>query len=419
MPRLLYPCALALTLLGPGLPATVAATDLPTDSATQPGEADFVAGLQSYRAGQYNAALDAFNRAFSAGRSDAETTYYLGLTHLQLRQFDEARGYFELVVASGQNLDKAHFYLGQIALEQDKPAEAAEWFRRSLETATGGVAQAARAGLQQAEQRRPSLSGSRFAEFNLGYDSDVVFLPDSAIPFVFDQSAAFVNVYAGGFEAIGNSDYVFDIVLNATEYDGLSQGQNVGFGGGLSHEYQRWNWDFGWRLGSNFTFFGGEPYQGSPQLSLKAGRNDWTLFYDYNYYAALDSLFDFLDGSRHRAGFSRTYEAETWAIGAGYAYEINDLESPEASPRRISFTTGFNMVLDSNSTLSLNLGYQDIDYEAGPRVDERLQASLEVERRLGSNLDIHAAFTRVDNNSTVNSQDYERNIVTLGLGWGF
>lgn len=53
------------------------------------------------------------------------------------------------------------------------------------------------------------------------------------------------------------------------------------------------------------------------------------------------------------------------------------------------------------------------------RIDDRLRVKVGLNYKLTKSVDVVAAYTHTDNNSSIDSNKYERDLVSLGVNWYF
>lgn len=113
---------------------------LPTPVSSQPpGPTSAEAGLSAYRAGRFQAAVNHFSQAISAGSADPWVRYYRGRAHQQLGEHGPA---VEDLNQSSKQLSDAKVLaaLGYSLCRQGQPGPAAECFRKAVDA---GLATAA------------------------------------------------------------------------------------------------------------------------------------------------------------------------------------------------------------------------------------------------------------------------------------
>jgi tetratricopeptide (TPR) repeat protein len=116
-----------LTLSGPTVLAAGGGDDGSTPTSRGASEdPDYVAGKQAVAAMNWQAALDAFNKAAAKDPTNANAQNYLGYTYRQLGKFDLAFKYYEEALRLNPKHRGAHEYLGEAYLMVNNLAKAEE-----------------------------------------------------------------------------------------------------------------------------------------------------------------------------------------------------------------------------------------------------------------------------------------------------
>lgn len=107
----------ALTLPGPAAIAAGGGGDSSPPAALAPPEdPNYVAGKQAAEAGNWQAALDAFNKVVAKDPRNANAHNYLGYTYRKSGQFDLAFKHYEEALRLNPRHRGAHEYLGEAYL---------------------------------------------------------------------------------------------------------------------------------------------------------------------------------------------------------------------------------------------------------------------------------------------------------------
>lgn len=145
-------------------------------SAAETPATAFERGVAAAQSGDFETALEAFQRAQHAGMDSAGLYFNLGVAYFRTGETTAARRAFQAAIERGEMVAPAAFNLGRIAAEADEPAVARRWFQRAAEAAqTEQVRQRALARLDNQPPRR--FAGSLRA--GVGHDSNVAAAPSS------------------------------------------------------------------------------------------------------------------------------------------------------------------------------------------------------------------------------------------------
>ena len=92
----------------------VLAQEFPIESQYQP----LISGMENYRDGNYEQALEEFQKALTIFPDDPDIPFYIGLTYLQLNQPEKAIEYFKKTLDKDPEYTDAHFQLGVVLIQQ-------------------------------------------------------------------------------------------------------------------------------------------------------------------------------------------------------------------------------------------------------------------------------------------------------------
>lgn len=77
-----------------------------------------ISGMEHYKDGRYNEALEAFQKALAIFPDDPDIPFYMGLTYLQLNEPDKAVEFFKKTLEKDPAYTDAHFQLGVILVQK-------------------------------------------------------------------------------------------------------------------------------------------------------------------------------------------------------------------------------------------------------------------------------------------------------------
>jgi len=83
-----------------------------------------VSGMEHYRDGNYEKALEEFQKSLTIFPDDPDIPFYIGLTYLRLNQPEKAIEYFQKTVSMDPSYTDAHFQLGVALIQQKAYQEA-------------------------------------------------------------------------------------------------------------------------------------------------------------------------------------------------------------------------------------------------------------------------------------------------------
>ena len=388
--------------------------------ASDPGRAEFDAGVAAYRAGDREAALQKFESARAAGYDTPQLRFNLGLCYYQLRRYAEARAQFEVLRTREGYAGVADFHLGLIAAREGDRARAAS-LGRGLE-AGADAALARRAGFAlgriDAGAAAPVPSGYLFA--GVGHDSNPALIEENLQPGArggspeLDLLGAINWPVAGdarAFTALRGGAYLKDYT------EDIGQDQRGAFAG-VSRELDDGARRLSVGLDASTSTFDGErlldAYTVQAQRAPSAGPG-WR-------FGAQASLLEAprtyagLEGWRARASVARSVRAGATLVRLGYEFERNERDDPEQSPDRHRVEVLLDHPGGARTTLRWSLRWRQSRFDAAGREEDLAQAGLQLRRQLGATTYALLDLQYSDNDAP-GAYAYERRTALLGLEW--
>lgn len=425
MKRLVISTLLALAISTPALAQTSA-------------EKSFSQGMEAFRSGSFELALTAFEKARKEGMTHPSLYYNMGVSAYRLARHEEARDNF-LIAANYDKLRQvAHYNLGLVALKLGDRADAIAWFDRALEGDNDKIR--ALAATQLNQLTRTSIK-NRYGVIglSLGTDDNVVD-PDATTNT--DEGDEFVELFAAGSYLIGapNNGWRLDASAYLLNYSQVDDFDISALRLGAARVIRLGHWRTEAAVSADRSTLGGVDYLGANTLELKGQRamgkeGRLRLRYRFDSITALDSGFDYLQGQRHRTEVEGSRDFGKMTLRLAYEYEVNDLDNLDNgttfsnySPERHSVTLRSDLNMSPQWRLAGRLGYRASDYDepnlladgtSVSRSDEQLRFSLRAEGKLRGEWRLYAEYDHTENESNIDIFDYDRNILSGGVTWGF
>jgi len=401
-------------------------------------------GSKAFKAGHYEAALQAFLEARRQGISQNSLDYNLGVTYYKLARFPEARRAFLAAARTSKMAPLAHYNLGLVALKQQQRNAARRWFQRTLaESDNPRLRHLADAMLTRSESHDNKLRQLPpwwgFITTGGGYDSNVTLQSDSETLVTSDQNDYFLNLFGYGAKRVaGTRDHGFSVdgSLYFLDYADLNAFDTTSFraGGSLNHRRGRWRLNSG--LHYVYTLLDKDKYTQTASLDFRAktylSRDQLLrLRYEVSFVDDLDKRFSFLDGWRHKARASSTwYLDNNLRLLLSYQLELNNREDLD-TPRFISFSptrhtlrlqgvAHFNPRYEAAADFRYRYSrYNDatvrVDGTDKTRKESRYRATLNFTRHLRRGWDISAEYRYTNNSSNFRRDDYHRHESSISL----
>jgi len=313
------------------------------------GTLAFEQGVQAFRAGNYQGALQSFLDARKAGLDTPGLRYDLGATYYRLQRYPEAEREFQALAPDPRWAPLAHYNLGLTAQRMGRPQQAMEYFGEAHRTTTDPNLRAlAATALERLARAAPTTSA--LVSVAGGYDSNVTLSQDAATVGASHRSDSFVETLAAATHLLaGNTErgWVAHGGLVVRKYRDLDQFDLAGLRAGLSYETDSGGLQTS--VGGYFdtVYIGGGRLEqvamadAQARIRLDAGR-ELRGRYQLGRIAG-GGGFEYLDGRQQRLSADAGFALGSAFLRVGYQLELNnrrDLQQQadffSASPTRHS-----------------------------------------------------------------------------------
>lgn len=404
--------------------------------AAQSGAYHFDRGVQHYRQGAYQNALDAFRRAREAGMDSNRLRYNLALTHYKLRDYAASETLFQSLTETADFVAMAQYHLGLIEERRDRDTAAARRYQAAAERAdaSSSLYELAQAGLSRTRGLRET---SIYAFAGGGIDDNPALLNEANLSN--GDREGYLEFF--GFVGHQRGAWLMEAGLYTRQYSETDEATTGLLTGAIGRQTQLAGGEFEYRAEAATVRVDRERLQ-----EEYSTRFDWerrigpSLYLDSRLrltrIEAADN-FDFLTGWRHRARLRTigTIASGWWRLG--YRFEWNDREDItngdrffSRSPLRHRIRLDAGHPLPGPFSLEGRLAYRHSRYREPDRftnsdgstteqrrTEDRLVARLGTRWRLSQAWNVLLEYEYQDNSSSFDSFDYERNTVLLGVEW--
>lgn len=407
--------------------------------ATQAAGSDpYAAAVAAFKRGEYQRALVLFQRAREAGRDSVALRYNLAATYYRLGRYEQAAALFRSLLEAQPTL--AAYNLGLIARARGDDRAAARRFRQALEAAEpggrlAGLARRALDSLDAPAPPSPSVDGG--AQLAAGYDDNVAFEPADSRAGGADE---FLEAYLWGryrYPLDGPDRLLFSVGLYGLGYETRSRydlADLTARGAWAGRLGQRWRLRAGARLGRLWRDGRRALDTAGGELSLRrllGQAFSLRLAYEGAAYRA-PARYEYLQGNRHELITALVYQSGPWWWRGRYVRRWDQREDfsegeifASYSPRSHHLALAAQRDLTGGWSVDGELRYQRLDYAgtdayAGvrrAREDTHRGADLRLQRRLGRHWRVYLEYRFGDNDSNIDSNDYQRNVGLVGVGW--
>ncbi len=400
----------------------------------------FDRGLEAFRAGDYDAALQSFLDARGAGLDTRALGYNIGVTYYRLQQYAQAEREFLELAREPVWAALAHYNLGLTTQRMGRERQAREHFERARRMSTDPNLHAlASAALERLGVAPPPPWTGTLLSLAGGYDSNATLSSNAGALAISDKSDLFVEALAAGTRHLAGNDgggWYVDGALVLRKYRDLHQFDQIGSQVGLSYKT-----DWGrsqTSVGGYFdlTYVDGNRLERAAVADMQVRRwlaTGGNLVFRYRPGRIEGgSSYEYLDGWQHRitldAGSART----SVPLRVGYQFEYNDREDLRQGAEFTSYSPTRHMLfasvtwpgnggwrMDARGEYQLSR-YKDPDrLDGGTREVTREDISYGVWARASRRwTDVWWPFIDYSyyrNNSSLNTYDYHRNQLLTGI----
>lgn len=412
-------------------------------------------GVEAFRDGDYQRALELFERARDAGNDSAKLQYNIGVTQMKLGRYGDASARFQRLLLDPDWGDLARYNLALAAERRNRNIMAAKYYRRVSETADSEKLRrlaASRLNALAAAHRDPV--GRRWiatASLSAGYDDNAYALQNELLENSSAGADNFTELFAWGqYQLRGTAAdgwrlHGYGFGRRYGEFDSLDL---TSASAALSRDRQWRGWHTEMGAAGEIVYLGGEQVSRQLQfvgrLEREFGEADVSLSYIPGYYLGGHD-YTHLDGWRQR--FEVQWQRPLFMVDARiyYRYDSNDradlardvLESESVdyysySPVRHSFGGVLEWSPSANWTLSTGVEFRHSAYGDSNRVtdsegnvltyrrdSERTKSWLSSKYKITPRFSLNGKLIVIDNEENRDAYTYDKTEASLGVSYIF
>jgi hypothetical protein len=388
----------------------------------------FTAGNRAFQAGDYQAALAAFEAAIRAGSDGPAVHYNVGVCHYRLGHYAEAEDVFrDLGRRFPEMRYLAEYNLGLALTRRGRLAEASVAFERATaadDERIAALAQAMLARVRPETSEREPAAWTRLLDLRVGHDDNVALIDDSSLPAGRSTDSAFSELvaYLGG-PMTPRRRWRLDATAFLVDYADAGQYNQQGLF--LDSRYERGAGD--WRLSAGprtgFTTLDGDGFEQYLGVTIDLSRS-LTPRMTLGVRLAHDEIdsgasrFAFVEGEREELILRLDRSLQTGRVSIDYRIERNDRVGAGVSADRDRYSIRYRRPFGSAWNGEVLYDYRDSEYErlAAPRTEKRHQTGVLATRALPAGWRLNLQYRYADNDSSDPVFSYERHRVSVGAG---
>jgi tetratricopeptide (TPR) repeat protein len=387
-----------------------------SEAATQ----QFRLGSSAFQAGDYRAALSAFEAALAQGMSTPALHFNIGVAAYRLGNYGRAEIAFNEVANTPSMAGLAYYNLGLLELKRNDPTAASRWFSR-VETATEDTRLRELAAAQLGDRQAPAPAHAWFgyASFGIGHDDNVALVSNSDVLGISDRADNFAEAQFSLNTPIGDS-WRLDGGVMLVDYQDLDNFDQLGLQFGARYRWllDDWTNDAGIQLAH--TLLDGSGFESRRALFIQTGRDllpDVYMRARYRF-SDIEGLDEFrgLSGRRHELGGSVDWSRAEWNFSVGYQFEIGDYrdKSLSATRHQLSFDAEYSFATDW--TLLAEASRRRSRYDSDTNgTEQRTELGLALTRTLTSRWQVFLRYAYTNNQADARDYDYTGNRISAGV----
>jgi hypothetical protein len=392
-------------------------------------ETEFELGTRAFKSGDNESAITYFESAMNQGMNTVSLHYNLASSYYKVGRYEDAKKLFRLTYKTDAMRDLAEYNLGLIALKQKQWQLAREYFTSVVDS--GRDKKLTKVSQQQLKLLSKEEKRSKVTAFaNIGYDDNVVSVSSES---ALNESDSFYDVYAAvDYLIAGKRDngWIADASIYMLDYSDLDSSNLDLLGLGLKKNFKLDDWKTSLQFKLSKILYGDEDYISFATLDMKGYKSLSSsdriyLRYRYEDIASDDVIYDYLEGSRHRATLEYRIASSKNISQLIYELELNDRGdlvassyTYEYSPTRHTIRGKLTHFLSDKWHLSGDLSYRLSDFPVSTtmdREDERWKLILGANYLIDSSFKLSSKLKFTNNTSSKDRYEYDKSMVSVGL----
>ena len=402
---------------------------LPLASALEAADASdspFAAATAAFAQGDYARALDLFEAARAAGAEGPAVPYNIAVCRYKLGQYASSEAEFRALRERFPSMRQVADYNRGLALLAlgDEP-EARDAFQVATTASDPKVAALAAEQLERLGAAVAPPTGVRWAgvfDAGLGHDDNVALVEELTLPAGRSADSGLLELLGYASRRIGARSSRLEVSGYVVEYADAGEFDQTSLrvAGIFVRTPGRWRFDVGPHY--ERSTLGSADFEREVGVTVRADRSigDQLRFVTtlaYDDVSALDTTFEYLEGSKTRLGASIERRGRAATARVTYDVERNDRAAAAASSDRSRLAFGYRRALSASWLVDGTLSYRASSYDRVVGPDERLaEVGLGMDRTLRRGWRFRVEYRRSDNDADVPQFSYTSNRVVAGLG---
>lgn len=387
----------------------------------------FNEGMKSFKSGNYQSAVDAFEQVHQQKQIFAALYYNLASSYYKLGNYEKAKDFFQKVQQYPKMKSLAQYNLGLIARKQGNHETATSWFKTVIKTSGDRK-------LITLSRRELSRSGfvykkwTGFLSGGLGYDDNINIAPAET---ALGQSDNFYDLFASVNYLLKGSrkdGWIADASFYNINYFDSSNYDETQYGVGAKKYANFGQWDAQLLARLDKLSYGDDDYQTILSVHASAKRplsnkGRLQLRYRYEDIGSDNVLYDYLEGWRQQVRAEYRYYGKGHNKRLYYELELNnrrDTVNASYSPTRHTIRGVYTLKPDRIIRWSADIAFRSSAYDypgmaTQDRDDTRWRLGFQMDYRLDKTMKLRGQFVHTNNESNLTQFDYKRNVFRVNL----
>lgn len=396
-------------------------------NAAEGSDASFAQASAAFVGGDYARALELFEAVRAAGADGPSVPYNIAVCQFKLGRYTDAEREFAALAERFPSMAGiAAYNRGLALLELERRDEARAAFSTARASGDDKISALAADRLADlgAPPSAPRASWTGLVDTSVGYDDNVALVDELTLPAGRSGESSLLEVLAFATRSAGPSVPLrLDMSAYAVTYPDAGEFDQTSLAVGAAYERRSGAWRF--EIGPHYdrSTLGDNDFEAELGVGARAqravGERARLVFaVAYEDVSALDSQFDFLEGSQWRLGVSLLPRVE--GVRVSFDLERNDRVTAGASPDRQRLAVGYRRRVARAWQLDGGVSYRRSSYDVAGGSDERLE-----EARVGASRDLKRGwrvafdYRRSDNDADIAAYSYTGNRYAATIGKTF
>lgn len=392
-------------------------------------ESSFNSGIKYFKQKKYTEALAYFNKARTQGMTKSSLYFNIAVTNYKLGNYKKSELNFKRLLKDNNFRQISFYNLGLIAEKRQQKKLAINWYTQAeKDTTDSKITQLASIKLDNLLNRKPVEGKTHQANIRLAFGNDSN-ITSSASNSPSNKTDNYIELFAY-LKIPVSQNFNFKANIYSINYLNFSAENFLLYKAGVDYSTGIKNWKIHPGFSLSQSSYGNSGYQDTFNLKLSGehhlnNRSRVLLGYRYSDIRSQNSLYDYLQGSRHQFRADYINKIVLGQLRFRYQLELNNRKNTSTanySPVRNELRVRLIHPLENNWNFSTELGLRNSRYGAvagTTRSDSRLRLLVAASKNFRQGMYAGIRYLHTDNKSNIASETYNKNNIQLFASWNF